>query len=92
MKTESEARQLWCPFARTSYSTIEEIELRGVNRGQGPSEVSCVASNCMAWRKQSGTYDREESRFLVGNDTWIPGPRYEERYTGNGFCGLAGEM
>lgn len=42
MRTEADARELWCPFSRAE-----------VNRGKavsGAEHVRCIASDCAAWR------------------------------------------
>ena len=52
----------------------------------------CIASDCMAWRAAVGVYDRQESRFLGPNESWSSSARYEERFNGRGFCGLAGQL
>lgn len=81
--TEQEAKTKWCPLARTSYSTIEELEHGGVNRAQGPSEVSCIASACMMWRKRDqigiGPDGEKRVRDMDGRTRWVD----------RGFCGLA---
>ena len=49
----------------------------------------CVASDCMAWRRQTVMIDRGTG------EPHIPGTnsvgKLEERYSDRGFCGLAGQ-
>ncbi len=51
--------------------------------------AACLASGCMAWRIEYGTWHLGEERFLVEGDTY---QRHEavQKETGYGYCGLAG--
>lgn len=86
--TEDEAKTKWCAFAR--------IDVTAANRpNPGPKfDLSggwppCIASACMAWRKQRVLIDR------ATNEPAVPGispiGQLEERYSAHGFCGLAGQ-
>lgn len=62
MKTESEARKCWCPFARVNVpvsfpiggNVSQTIGTAAVNRfvrnEEGAAMAACIASECMAWR------------------------------------------
>lgn len=58
MKTEKEARECWCPFARVSIEGIADDQLyfAGNRMMDADGNVSivvgatkCIASDCMAW-------------------------------------------
>ena len=83
--TETDARKLWCSFARVVDSINEQA---GVNRRNGMKDQhfpdpKCIASECMSWRWSdwrkeeipAGGYDQQET----------------EKLTKMGFCGLAGK-
>jgi hypothetical protein len=78
--TEEEARERWCPFAR-SYDLLNcdgDAEYRPVtiNRRRGGAldiDCRCIASECMAWRSIGERYDPTKGH-----------------YTAHGFCGLVG--
>lgn len=48
----------------------------------------CIASDCMAWRKSTVFIDRATGEPAVPGNT--PIGSLELRYSGEGFCGLAG--
>jgi hypothetical protein len=51
--TEDEARQRWCPFARSTDGGDDEVQAVSVNRvrdGKPDLWCLCIASDCMAWR------------------------------------------
>lgn len=82
--TEQEAREKWCPFARTikttSFNGVPQWEVAGNRvdanpvlgiRGEdSPWPCRCIGPDCMAWRWQSPATREAISR---------------------GYCGLAGE-
>ena len=72
--TEDEAKTKWCPTA-------------GASRFNRQDEL-CMASGCMAWRRNVAMFDR-----MTGEPA-IPGVAaigdLEPRYTSHGYCGLAG--
>ena len=80
LKTEEEAKECWCPFARYSSETREWM--RASNRWVGaadstsnPVPARCIASQCMAWRWVE--------EIWTGDTLTKPDPR--------GYCGLAGK-
>lgn len=77
MKTEAEARELWCPFARSDNG---EFAPNRTYQNEIQAGCNCLASACMAWE-----WGEEETRDVVVQGG---GP---ERQTGatKGFCGLA---
>ena len=87
IRTEEEARDCWCPFARIPATFTDGIV--AVNRDgdnvHGYSEPRCIASGCMAWRKagQIGLGPKGERREvdLDGRTRWLD----------QGYCGLAGK-
>lgn len=81
MKTEEEARECWCPFARSAFSldpNDEMASLCSANRGNTDNNCHCIASECMAWRWT----DIVVSKGTNAN----PGSQQKV-----GFCGLAGK-
>jgi hypothetical protein len=48
--TEDEAREKWCPFARTSGGTEEDLAINREYGGEPDVGALCLASDCMAWR------------------------------------------
>jgi len=72
--TEDEAKQKWCPMART-YTYLEGETPIVINRYDGPMGDSyCLGSQCMMWKKDKMREFQEE-----GTDVWVFG----------GSCGLA---
>jgi len=52
--SEKEAKTKWCPFVRTSYSLEEDGKALAAAINRTPDGgVSCIASECMAWRKST---------------------------------------
>lgn len=89
--TEADAQSKWCPFARTQIVQDENL-CAVVNRtplGKPDSGAMCLASGCMAWRKVGVLVDRATGRPLLPGQTYQAGAA-EERYLGDGYCGLAG--
>lgn len=62
MKTEAEAREMWCPYARVEYGSA------AVNRGAviDRDELACIASKCMQWRWARG----RRTRGKGGDEEW----------------------
>ena len=61
LMTEEEAREKWCPMARTFHVSKEGPQLGPFNRfliEERPmrlhKEVKCIASDCMMWRQVDG--------------------------------------
>ena len=57
MHTEEQAREKWCPHARTTYvgdSGAEQFPSNRYGTSDGtnfnPKDCRCIASDCMAWR------------------------------------------
>jgi hypothetical protein len=93
MKTEKEAKELWCPFARYGFmSALHDRNITGINRAEiessagqltsheNPDYARCIASQCMAWR-----WDPKQ---VVGEYMVEHRGRPENR---KGYCGLAGK-
>lgn len=78
VKTEAEARELWCPYARAKAS-VDEACWPAINRESRPGKADldclCLASGCMLWR----LVDRP--MVTTGGDAALV--RDEK-----GFCGL----
>ena len=57
LKTEEEARQLWCPFARSewAYNDPSNGIFVSANRGRLDDPCRCIAEGCMAWRDLGAT-------------------------------------
>lgn len=84
MHTEEQAKRLWCPMARTSYSSLEDAH---VNRLQGPEEDTCIGSRCAMWR-----WDMDWSSSVQegeGGDLVLRLKRRDGEPQ-RGFCGLGG--
>jgi len=84
MHTPEEARELWCPFARTTtiYGDPPFDVGWGMNRaGMNAlgSSNRCLADGCSAWRwaETFSVTDRHDAEIA-------------EKFMGKGFCGLAG--
>lgn len=96
--TENEAKQRWCPFARTldfvQMGADEQLAAASINRIQrwpsGDTDESpgflgrhrCIASECMAWRAH------ETQAFKERADAEYA--RSGKRLAAPGYCGLAG--
>ncbi len=84
MKTEAEAKKLWCPHVRESDENIATFNRwnvfeypegrtdKPVDTGRLNPGCCCIASRCMMWRK--------------GGER--PLDQYRERVELVGFCGL----
>ena len=76
MKTESEARECWCPAARVIAPIGDGTDWFIGNRGNDQDatpHTRCIASRCMAWR-----WVPTAAQFVNGDQGIV------------GFCGLAG--
>jgi hypothetical protein len=82
MLTEEEAKERWCPFSRVLEG--EPPGAAGVNRAGPRADYTCIASECMAWRK-TGSKCRNRRGQYVDRDVDATGAWIEV-----GFCGLAG--
>ena len=87
MMTEEQAREKWCPFARTataagggSFNRLYDKKDAAPN----PTVCRCIASSCMAWRLGEKPH--------WGGDTLGRTPKESGAVTvRRGYCGLAGE-
>lgn len=99
MKTETEAKECWCPFSRLAYVEMKgdgtadmKMGLTAFNRQQDiKTEVAsyavgtrCVASKCMAWR-----WGQEEMMVETVENGKIVA-RERRGVSDYGYCGLAG--
>ena len=95
MHTESEAREKWCPDARTVHTltrleggTIASMEGHNLNRvgdnGAYPTACRCTASGCMSWRWATWEDDGTVFRPTGPN-------RGIETDEHMGYCGRAGK-
>jgi len=102
--TEEEARKKWCPFARVpSAIGMNGSAVSGtpaINRAPHV-EVTCIASECMAWRWHGPAFEHMETRegepAPIG---WNADPEQHvfrgkigwrrPRLNRTGYCGLAG--
>lgn len=95
--TEDEARQKWCPMARLTVlnKALPDVATPSFNRAAGSdadgkavdlfdSNLTCIASDCMAWRATDSEYEPELSH--EGTAVRVP---QEDKPAG--YCGLAGE-
>lgn len=80
--TGDEAKTKWCPFARVG------DDLHAATNRPNSAGYDCIASDCMAWRKSTVFIDRATGEPAVPGNT--PIGSLELRYSGEGFCGLAG--
>ena len=89
MKTEKEAKELWCPFAR-SYMTIQDDQSRWhvapKNRQMEYADCRCIASKCMAWRGKIAWRGATDKILYDG-----PPVHQESEEIAIGYCGLAGK-
>ena len=79
--TEEEARTKWCPYIRIHEQPplgIGGPNMYAYNRPHNMSSMTCIASECMAWRMLIIENKAREREF---------GPRVEPL----GYCGLVGE-
>ena len=83
MATEAEAREKWCPFHKIKDDTPGWYEGKAM-----PTHMRCIASDCMAWRKE-WTPEQMKAR----TDEWFKGKEWPEDIPreANGYCGLAGK-
>jgi hypothetical protein len=62
--TEDEAKTKWCPFVRWTAWDIKEMDLEADSRciksnrddiaHENVSDITCIGSDCMAWRWMYG--------------------------------------
>jgi len=88
--TEDEAKAKWCPQAivnnGSGYNANREWE--GKHDSVYLKRSRCIASECMAWRRQTVMIDRATGEPAIPGVTAIGS--LEERYSAHGYCGLAG--
>lgn len=74
--TEDEAKEKWCPFVRV---TVRD-DGAYIERPEGLCTIRCIASECMAWRKDGHKLepDKHHPNELIET---LP----------IGYCGLAGK-
>jgi len=77
---EDEAKTKWCPFSRAGGPDDNRY-----------SSTACLGSGCMAWRRQTGIFNQKTNEFLKPGQSYSPSDGYFEDFTGEGYCGLAGE-
>ena len=86
MLSERQAREKWCPFARTAAFECQTATSESaatfnrpwIENAMSKDDCSCVASECMAWRwYEPATYDVDTGK---------------EMSPAVGFCGLAGHF
>lgn len=82
LRTEEEARQCWCPFARSDSRPAITVAVSIFGN------CTCVASECQAWRQS------KKSAWQRG-DKWFFTEKEPENYSSGrwvkiGYCGLAG--
>ena len=83
--TEEEARTKWCPYIRIHEQPplgIGGPNMYAYNRPHNMSSMTCIASECMAWRF-SGFLEK-------GEECPVSGITVQE-HTPTGYCGLAGK-
>lgn len=64
MHTEDEAKTKWCPFARVAFQyRVQAPDAMIVpNRAENEAPIgTCIASECMAWRKKPRLSDGQPS-------------------------------
>lgn len=101
LKTEHEARQCWCPFARS----VESHGNSAVNRlsnGDIDMGAYCIASACMAWRWPLPLFEvayTDDASTTPPGDGWVDagagltmlGYQWKRLHEPDkGYCGLAG--
>jgi hypothetical protein len=76
MHTEAQARQTWCPFARSMEGGDGNREWKAKAVAL-PADCMCVASQCMAWRwaPQTDTHEKPQAGFcgIAGSAGWARG-------------------
>jgi hypothetical protein len=98
--TEDEAKTKWCPHAVASHTNPRGLTNWDADGNEIPAprfQHNCIASACMAWRWGDNKYEaffRSKStraeRPCNPGDTFNPNvEEVVERYTAEGFCGLA---
>lgn len=80
LKTEDEAKQCWCAFARPRGSEAASNRSFG---GSPEANAFCVGSRCMAWRWGS----KPTKWSKVADDFYVPA-----EYGHGGYCGLSGKV
>ena len=84
--TEDEAKTKWCPHVRLTATGDPvnggEWSTNRADQEIGLETVSCIGSECMAWR-----------RFKIGQHQESCGPQggYKTVVDYEGYCGLAGK-
>lgn len=58
--TEEEAKKKWCPMIRHISDATGGAFMN--NRGEHPSHVNCIASDCMMW-KDDYSLDEQNQEF-----------------------------
>lgn len=80
LMTEQEARTKWCPHYRIFAGNSET----GDNRPNGPFNPRCIASDCMAWRKENSFERNGKERSAYEREIGVGN-------TGRGYCGAFGK-
>lgn len=88
MMTEAQAKDCWCPFARSLAIGGAANAVAAVNIATVKGEEyrpPCIASACMAWRWNS------PAAFNQNTGKWFnPAPEPSDPEEPRGRCGLAG--
>lgn len=93
--TEEEARKKWCPFAHVTHRGMKNVASWNRFEDVPPKNtvgVSCIASECMAWRFKPRKYRHHsfQSDDYVNtrpeNAHGVKGKPLKRK----GYCGLAG--
>lgn len=102
MKTEDEARKLWCPMMAQYRIEGDETDRHG--KHDGVIAARCIASQCMAWRWAKRAFDRDTDLFSKATgkkvvSAWSDDAEWrpvgedanKDAPAAHGFCGLAGK-
>lgn len=91
MHTEEEAKKLWCPHVVASHSDPRRVSKHDSDGDYSLSDTiagapgnNCIASKCMAWRWDPGSFSYPPTPDNPGGGPHAAPEEYR------GFCGLAG--
>jgi hypothetical protein len=76
LRSESEARETWCPFARVGGNNRLN-NMQASSSETIPEAFRCIGSRCMAWREVQTSHLKGEAGKAV---------------QGHGYCGLGGPL
>lgn len=83
---EDESRKKWCPMARFAVDSKGGNSTNRNRRFAEPSDPTCIASDCMAWRQYTVEVAPPDNPTKTVRFT--DEPIYTETH---GYCGLAGK-